>query len=460
MPQIVRPSYLTPSHKVRPPINLMGSIEAPRRRCNVAIIGGGIGGLALAIGLLRRKVQVQIYEAASSFEEVGLGLSIGPAAHRAMPLIDPHIREAYDKLVTTHADSPGYEHLRETWFEIVWATKDRNGELLMDLKAPPSGQTTVRRADFQDALVNLVPEEIRHFGKRLDSLIDDDDRMTISFEDGTTATADIVIGCDGIKSKVKEYIIPETYGKAQPQYSGMYAYRTVLDMETMIAAVGERRARVSTLYVGNGVYGITYPIMRAKKVNVGLYKLNLNDEWKSDKWTIPAPKTKMFEDFANTGENIHTLMKCLKDSDQWAVFEHPPIPTYTRSRVTILGDAAHASTPHQGAGAGQAIEDAHVLAELLGDPNVTKTAHFEAALKAYDEVRRPRSQEVVASSKENGDVLCLCKDGVGDDGDKLKENLSKRFSWLWDLDVAGQAEKAREIMMRLMAEGEDPGSHA
>ena len=435
---------------------MMGSIEAPGKRCNVAIVGGGIGGLALAIGLLRRNVRVQIYEAASSFEEIGLGLSIAPAAHRAMPLIDPYIREAYDKLVTTHADSPGYEHLRDTWFEIIWATEDRSGELLMDLKAPPSGQTSVRRADFQDALVNLVPDKIRHFGKRLDSLNEDDDRVTMTFKDGTTATADIVIGCDGIKSKVKEYIIPETFGEAQPQYSGMYAYRSVLDMETMIAAVGERRARVSTLYLGKGIYGISYPIMRAEKVNVGLYKLDSNDHWDGDKWTVPVPRTKMLEDFANTGENIHTLMGYLKDSEQWAVFEHPPISTYTRSRVAIVGDAAHASTPHQGAGAGQAIEDAHVLAELLGDPRVTETAHFEAALKAYDEVRRPRSQEVVASSKENAYVLCLCKDGVGDDEDKLKETFSNRFRWLWDVDLVGQAERGREIMMQLIAEGEKP----
>ena len=431
----------------------MDSTEVPKRRCNVAIVGGGIGGLALAIGLLRRNVQVQIYEAASSFEEIGLGLSIGPAAHRAMPLIDPYIREAYDKLVTTHADSPGYEQLRDTWFEIIWATGDRNGELLMDLKAPPSGQTSVRRSDFQDALVNLVPDEVRHFGKRLDSLNEEDDTVTMSFKDGTTATADIVIGCDGIKSKVKEYIIPGMHEKAQPQYSGMYAYRAVLDMENMIAAVGERRARVSTLYLGKGMYGISYPIMRAEKVNVGLFKLDPNDHWDGDKWTVPVPRTRMVEDFASTGENIHTLMGYLKGSEQWAVFEHPPIPTYTRSRVAILGDAAHASTPHQGAGAGQAIEDAHVLAELLGDPKVTETAHYEAALKAYDEVRRPRSQEVVASSKENAYVLCLCKDGVEDDGDKIKDTFSKKFSWLWDVDLVRQAERAREIMMKLIAEG-------
>ena len=93
----------------------MGSLPDTKKQCTVAIIGGGVGGLALAIGLRRRNVPVQVYEAAPAFEQVGLGLSIGPAAHRAMTLIDPQIRNVYDRLITTHADSPGYEHLRQDW---------------------------------------------------------------------------------------------------------------------------------------------------------------------------------------------------------------------------------------------------------------------------------------------------------------------------------------------------------
>lgn len=137
----------------------------------------------------------------------------------------------------------------------------------------------------------------------------------------------------------------------------------------------------------------------------------------------------------------------MPDPSQWAIFEHPHISTFARSRVAILGDAAHASTPHQGAGAGQAIEDAHVLAELLADPHVTTAEHVAVAFRAYDAVRRPRSQRVVSSSKENAYVLCLCYDGIGDDEEKLKQIWEQRFRWLWDLDVQEQAEQARRIMM-------------
>lgn len=422
--------------------------EPPAKQFTVAIVGGGIGGLTLAIGLLRRNVSVQIYEAAAAFGDIGLGLSIGPAAHRAMPLIDPQIYDFYNSLVTTHADSPGYERFRQTWFEIVWATGGKAGRLLMDLKALPSGQTTLRRADFLDALVSLVPPENTHFGKRLEHLEEAADGVHLNFEDGTSVVADVVVGCDGIRSKVKESMLPEEAEHNKPQYSGMYGYRAVLDMETMVSVVGEQRARVSTMYVGHGAYGITYPIMRAKKVNVGLYKLS--EEWDSDTWVRPADRDKMERDLGHMGDYVNSLMQHMPDPSQWAIFEHPPISTFARSRVAILGDAAHASTPHQGAGAGQAIEDAHVLAELLADARVTTPEHVAVAFKAYDEVRRPRSQRVVATSKENADLLCLCHEGVGDDEQKLKDTWEERYRWLWDIDVEEQAENARKIMIQLM----------
>lgn len=288
------------------------SEESPQKRFTVAIVGGGIGGLSLAIGLLRRNVSVRIYEAAAAFGEVGLGLSIGPAAHRAMPLIDPQIREIYDSLITTHADSPGFERFRQTWFEVIWATGENAGEKLMTLNALPSGQTTVRRSDFLNALVNLVPDGVAQFGKRLVKLQESAEGVTLSFEDGTSVVADVVVGCDGIRSKVKESLFPDESDleRFKPKYSGMYGYRTVLDMDTMVEAVGDQRAKVSTWYVGKGAYAITYPIMRAKKVNVGLY--TLNDIWDSDSWVREASREDMEKDFGYMGDYVNKIMKvCL-----------------------------------------------------------------------------------------------------------------------------------------------------
>lgn len=136
----------------------------------------------------------------------------------------------------------------------------------------------------------------------------------------------------------------------------------------------------------------------------------------------------------------------MPDPTQWAIFDHPSISTYARSRVAILGDAAHASTPHQGAGAGQAIEDSHILAEVLGDPRVAEAEHAIRAFQAYDAVRRPRSQRVVTTSKENAYLLCLSLEGVGDDEEKLRETFQQRLRWLWDVDVEEEAKRARAML--------------
>lgn len=304
-----------PYHFNTSSLNVLRKLRMESKNFTVAIVGGGIGGLALAIGLLQRNIAVQIYEAAPAFKEIGLGLSIGPAAYRAMPLIDPQIRHLYDSLITTHADSPGYEQFRQTWFEVVWATSHddpNSGQVLMDLKALPTGQTTVRRADFLDALVSLIPSEVTNFGKRLvdlheTTMANGKVEVELRFEDHTTATADLVVGCDGIKSRVKQAIIsPEEYHQVLPRYSGMYGYRAVLDMDQMVQAVGDRRARVSTMYVGKGAYGISYPIMHAQKVNVGLYKFD--DRWDDDAWVHPASKDDMWRDFGHMGDHVASLI--------------------------------------------------------------------------------------------------------------------------------------------------------
>jgi salicylate hydroxylase len=143
----------------------------------------------------------------------------------------------------------------------------------------------------------------------------------------------------------------------------------------------------------------------------------------------------------------------MPDPSQWAIFEYPHVSTFVRGRVAIMGDAAHASTPHQGAGTGQAIEDSHVLAELLSDPRLRSAEDVVSAFKAYDDIRRPRSQRVVTSSKENGEIMCLSFDGIGDDPEKLKQTFNERLRWLWDLDVVEQAEQARERMVEYLANG-------
>jgi salicylate hydroxylase len=136
----------------------------------------------------------------------------------------------------------------------------------------------------------------------------------------------------------------------------------------------------------------------------------------------------------------------MEKSDVWALFDHPPAPTYYKGRLCLLGDAAHASTPHQGAGAGQAIEDAFILSNLLGQ--ITSADNVEHAFKAYDAVRRPRSQRVVTTSRETARIYEMEDEEIGADLEKIGQNLKTRYDWIWKEDLSRQLREAQGIMAR------------
>lgn len=134
----------------------------------------------------------------------------------------------------------------------------------------------------------------------------------------------------------------------------------------------------------------------------------------------------------------------MEKPDVWALFDHPPAPTYFKGRLALLGDAAHASTPHQGAGAGQAVEDAFILSNLLGQ--VKSVEGIEKAFHAYDAVRRPRSQKVVATSRDAVKIYEFEDEKLGIDLEIIKRTLEMRYDWIWDEDLPQQLKKAQDIM--------------
>jgi salicylate hydroxylase len=134
----------------------------------------------------------------------------------------------------------------------------------------------------------------------------------------------------------------------------------------------------------------------------------------------------------------------MEKPDVWALFDHPPAPTYYKGNLAILGDAAHASTPHQGAGAGQAIEDAFVLSNLLG--KINSTSEIERAFQSYDAVRRPRSQKVVTTSREAGKLYEFEDEELGQDLEKIRRRLEMRYNWIWNEDLPQQLKKAEDMM--------------
>jgi salicylate hydroxylase len=154
----------------------------------------------------------------------------------------------------------------------------------------------------------------------------------------------------------------------------------------------------------------------------------------------------MLEDYKHWSPNVRTLIENLQSPDIWALFNHLPAPVYysTSPLVGLVGDAAHATTPHQGAGAGMCIEDVYILSELLSECH--SKADLAKSLRAYDAVRRPRSQKLVKTSREAGMLWEFEGANEGDDLVKLKENALKRMEWIWDHDITQDMKRARAML--------------
>ena len=160
--------------------------------------------------------------------------------------------------------------------------------------------------------------------------------------------------------------------------------------------------------------------------------------WESDKSILPATKDQLDTLFTGWGPRARGLIELMDDPNltMWAMRDDLPAPTYTLGHVAMMGDAAHATTPYQGQGAGQAIEDALVLETLLGKIHDPK--YIPNAFEAYDQVRRPRSQRVVKTSRESGMLICMLTPGVGSDLDKIRAKTENRMHWIWNRDMEKQ----------------------
>ncbi|RDW78125.1 hypothetical protein BP5796_05977 [Coleophoma crateriformis] len=431
----------------------MAPANTPKKPFHVAVCGGGIGGLCMTIGLLHQNISCKVYEAAPAFAEIGAGVSFGPNAVAAMSLIDPDIRKGYDHRVTRNAWPEKQPHwfdyrigMKESgWKDFPGGPPAQEGVEVAQVKAGNLGQSSVHRAHFLDELVKLVPADVAEFGKRVEKVEKVGEKMRLTFQDGTTAEADAVIGCDGVKARTRQILLGENHPATHPVFSGVYAYRGLIPMEKAVEAVGDELARNSQMYLGHNGHLLTFPIEKGATMNVVAFHRKEDGKWENDQWVLPMKKEDMFRDFEAWGDSVKHILSLMEKPDVWALFDHAPAPTYYQGRFALLGDAAHASTPHQGAGAGQAIEDAYVLSNLLG--KVESVQDIEKAFHAYDAVRRPRSQKVVKTSRDAAAIYEFVDDELAGDLKKIKERLETRLNWIWDEDLGQQLKDAERIMM-------------
>ncbi|KIX92706.1 uncharacterized protein Z520_11558 [Fonsecaea multimorphosa CBS 102226] len=439
----------------------MGDAGVARGPLRIAIIGGGIGGLSFLLGLLRhcdrRAIDPHLYEAAHAFSEIGAGVGFLPNAVRAMCAIDPRIYESYSRIADKAPPVQVNGREMSVFSRIYMGMDGRGGSNTANAFEEictihnDNKFRNIHRAAFLDAMVNLLPGGFQgglvSFNKRCTDVQEDGERVRVHFADGTSQTFDAVVGCDGVKSRVRNILHGEEE-KYEPQFTGKYAYRGLIPIDDAINALGKEVATTQAIILGYGGHFVTFPIDQGKTLNVVAFRGA--SEWNyGSNWVVPATVQDGLEDFKEWSEPVKRLLSLLKKADKWGLFDLPPAKSFVKGgKICLLGDCAHASTPHLGAGAGMAIEDAAVLSRLLANIKRPETTQLARAFAAYDAARRERDQQLVTASRKAGMLYEFETPGVADDIEQVRQTLRKQWEWVWSFDIDAHCEDAIKLMNR------------
>lgn len=337
---------------------------APAKSFEVAVIGGGIAGVTLAIALHYRNVPVTIYEQAPQFGEVGAGVSFSPNAVQAMKSCHEGVYQAFDKVCTRNV----WPSKQQVWFDYLNGyDKDADGHQEAAFTISNSlGQNGVHRARFLDEMVKLIPDGIAKFGKRLDDITTKDDgKLLMKFLDGTTAEADVVVGCDGIKSRVRQLIVGVDHPSAYPTYTHKYAYRGLIPMEKAVEVLGEERAKNACMHVslvqnsnmldqgiltivqmGPDGHLLTFAVSHGTVLNIVAFRTQSEDWPDYQRLTRRAKREDALRDFAGYGANVTNLLKLTdEDLDVVSGENGRPIWIHMLTQVLVVGNIRSGREP-------------------------------------------------------------------------------------------------------------------
>ena len=357
-----------------------------KRTARVAVVGAGIGGLTTAIALGRAGFEVRVLERATELREVGAGLLLAANAQKALAKLD--LAEAVARLGT-----PASAGDIRSW----------RGEVLASIPAAEleeklgAASAAVHRADLQALLLRELGEKPLRLGSEVEGFEQGEDGVTIFLAGGSEERADLLVGADGLRSKIRA----ELFGSEEPRYAGYTAWRAVTIPERELLPWGTgfetwgRGQRFGCAHIGHG----------------RVYWFATKNAPKGEKDGPPggcggARATLL----AHFGDCHHPVPELIETTAEDAIrrddiYDREPLPgRWGEGRVTLLGDAAHPMTPNLGQGACQAIEDAVVLARYLRELGEAERGSIPAALRRYEALRSPRTASIVRRSRRIGQV--------------------------------------------------------
>ena len=354
-------------------------------KCDVAIVGGGIGGLTLAIGLRQASMSVHVFEQDADLREIGAGIAIGGNATRLLERLGVDLGPVANV-------PPAVEFRRWSDGELLWShpigewyRREAGANLLM-----------LHRATLQRQLAAAVAPGCIQLDRRLIELSDEISGVRLRFERGDDVVANLVVGVDGVNSVTRRHVC----GDVRPAYSGEIGFRGVIPIE---GSEGLPDPTSLNIWCGPGTHVVYYGLDRGQSVNLlAVYRPDRLPAWTAVSSRLPATTGQALAIFEGYGwdRRILDLVRNIEgDMNFWALVDLPRLPQWSRGRVVLMGDAAHAPLPHQGQGAGQAIEDAYALAALLGRGGL---GSYCQTFQAFENLRRGRTRRVQVYSQVSG----------------------------------------------------------
>jgi len=386
------------------------------KRPSVVVVGGGIGGLFAANALIARGLRVSVYEQALSLGEVGAGVFLTPNSVRQLQRVGlgPSVEKRGARV------GPDSQYFRHDGTPIAPVqVTDSSGW---------NATFGMHRADLVEMLAAALPPEVVHTGHRCTGYEQIGNVARVSFANGAIVEGDLVIAADGIHSELRQNVTPPS----RPVFSGSVAYRGVV--------AHQRIPRWPTgswlMWLGKGKHFLTFPLRAGELINyVGFVPA---DEEMKESWSAPGDPDVLRREFVGWDPRIGSLLDQVQTTFRWALYDREPLPTWSRGRLTLLGDAAHPMLPHLGQGANQSIEDGMALATILTRAT-RETA--PAALLAYERLRRERVALVQRGARENGLRYDSSNPDLGVRDAEITAHAAFRRR-LYDHDVVPEAEAA------------------
>jgi salicylate hydroxylase len=337
----------------------------------VTVVGGGIGGLAVAVALAQRGARVEVLEQAPAITEVGAGLQISPNGWRVLAALG-----LADALAAISPRSKAV-HLRDF--------RRGAGVFSMPLTRADQPWHLVHRADLIAVLHDAATAAgvtIR-LGVKLEAVEPGPDETVLRLACGGVETHGLTIAADGLHSPARAALNP----KSRPFFTGQVAWRCTIPVETEMSPEAH-------VFMGPGRHLVRYPLRDGRLVNI--VAVEERDTWAAEGWhhrDDPAHLARAFTDFC---PEVRALLDRAQDVYLWGLVRHPVAPVWHDHQLALLGDAAHPTLPFLAQGANMALEDAYVLARCLAED-----VDQGSALAQYQALRRPRTARIVQAATDN-----------------------------------------------------------